>query len=295
MPAKEYDRPHPSPPGSEALLSRMRSDELKRSADLAPVSNAAVQALELERAGCTDPLRLVEFLQSDAVIVAQVMRLVNSAALGLRSPVTTLERAGVQLGVRRLAAVAMTVAVAQRHAARGFLESSGADFLWRRSLAIALAAQDDAEVGGDLDPAWAYTLGLFEGLGLLWLLQRLPERLLLGVVRRVATDGNLDEAERGELGASHVELSARLLDTWGLPSDFARGLCSVDGSDASGAELPLKRCLHRARELAPPLLEGLGIEAGPLDWTVRIHEAEPASPASLSRLRADLRREFRAA
>ncbi len=28
MPAKEYDRTHPSPPGSEALLSRMRSDEL---------------------------------------------------------------------------------------------------------------------------------------------------------------------------------------------------------------------------------------------------------------------------
>ncbi|MHC4375351.1 MAG: HDOD domain-containing protein [Planctomycetota bacterium] len=278
-----------------ALLSRLSAAELERSVDLAPVSNATVQAIELERTGCADPLQLVEVLHTDPVIVAQVMRLVNSAALGLRAEVTTLERAGLQLGVKRLAEIALTAAMAQRHTARGFLEPSQALYLWQRSLAVALCARDDAEARADVDPGWAYMVGLFEGLGLLWFAQRLPQRFLVRVGQLVAMGTQLELAERRVLTSSHALRGAQLLDAWGLPSIYGDALRLLDGSAERGVPLPLARCLRLAQGLAPRLLQQIGANPGPLAWTESARVFEPVSTQRIERLTDELSSELRAA
>ena len=295
MPPTDRDPDDPSAFDASALLSRLSEAELERSVDLAPVSGAAVQAVELERAGCADPLQLVELLHTDAVIVAQVMRLVNSAALGLRAEVCTLERAGVHLGVRRLAEIALTAAMAQRHAALGFLEPAQATFLWQRSLAVALCARDAAETRDDVDPAWAYMVGLFEGLGLLWFAQRLPGRFLRRVGQLVAMGTPLELAERRVLTTSHALRGAHLLDEWGLPSIYGDALRLLDGPPRNGAAPPLARCLRTAQGLAPRALQQLGAEPGVLAWTTSARVYGPVSTQRIERLTAELSSELRAA
>lgn len=280
---------------SSALLARLSDSELERSVDLAPVSSAAVQAIELERTGCADPLQLVEVLHTDPVIVAQVLRLVNSAALGLRVEVTTLERAGLQLGVRRLAEIALTAAIAQRHTARGFLGPAQAEYLWQRSLAVALCARDIAESRADIDPGWAYTAGLFEGLGLLWFTQRLPRRFLDRVGQLVAMGASLELAERRVLTASHALRGAQLLDSWGLPSLHGDTLRLLDGPPETGVPLPLARCLRLAQGLAPRLLRQIGANPGSLAWIASTRVTDTASPQRIDRLAAEFSNVLRAA
>lgn len=295
MPSIERDNPGPRNFDASALLSRLNEPELEHSVELAPVSNAAVQAMELERAGCVDPLQLVEVLHTDPIIVAHVMRLVNSAALGLRTEVTTLERAGLQLGVQRLAEIALTAALAQRHTARGFLEPAQADYLWQRSMAVALCARDEAELSEEVDPGWAYMVGLFEGLGLLWFTQRLPQRFLDRVGQWVANGTPLEVAERRVLTASHALRGAQLLDAWGLPNIYGNALRLLDGPPDHGLPLPLASCLRLAQGLAPRLQQKMGAAPGPLSWTECTRVFEPVSTQRLERLTEALSAELRAA
>lgn len=295
MPPFDRDCPDPGAFDAATLLARLTEAERERSVDLAPVSTAAVQAMELERTGCADPLQLVEVLHTDPVIVAQVMRLVNSAAMGLRTEVTTLERAGVQLGVRRLAEVALTAAVAQRHTALGFLEPQAAEYLWQRSMAVALCARDVAEAGDEVDPGWAYMVGLFEGLGLLWFAQRLPRRFLDRVGQLMALGADLEGAERRVLTTSHARRGAQLLESWGLPSIYADALRLLDGPGDRSLPIPLERCLQAALGLTPRVMEPLGLDSGRLAWTTSARLLEPVSTQRIERLADELSSELRAA
>jgi len=143
-------------------------------------------------------------IRSDAVFTAEVLRLANSAVLGLRYEVISILHALSVLGMDRLRGLVLTVAM------RDFFSTLKHDELlrrcWRHNLACAMIAEWAADSCW-LDKNVAYTGGLLHGLGHLGMCALYPEEYI---------------AARGDVDAERT--ATWLVKEWGLPDTLA-GLC----------------------------------------------------------------------
>ena len=155
----------------------------------------------------------------DPKITADLLRVINSAALGMNRKITTVLDVVKLLGVRKTISLILSSSVVrnQKSLCR---QMSVADRDWynRRSVVIASTAHAFADHLGKVSPDTAFVLGLFQELGIPVLAAALGERYLL-TLRRVRQTGilKLEQAEEQELGFTHAAVSAAMLQKWGLP------------------------------------------------------------------------------
>jgi HD-like signal output (HDOD) protein len=261
----------PSPlrrPRGRDLIDLLSPSERARSVDLAPLPLPALQAVELSARDGALPKDLVAVLRGEPVITARMLQLVNSSLFGLRRRVLSLDEAAEYLGVDRMAEIALTAAMAARRSARGFMDSSTADFLWKRATAVALCS---AELSGEPHPipgGPAYLGGLLEGLGLLWIHQRLPPRFVERIAQLNVNGRESFQSQRLVLGTHYLLKGAELLNTWGLPEELAARLMDLHEPGAHHEDLQLTCCILGGRHLARLLLEVLDAIPPHLQWTL---------------------------
>ena len=104
---------------------------------------------------------LSRLLMSDAAFSSQVLRVANSALLGSRYEVTSIQRALSALGVHRLRALVLTVAV-RNYMGRGGTAAFGR--CWRHNLGTALWCDMLAD-SCNVEKSVAYTSGLLHDTG----------------------------------------------------------------------------------------------------------------------------------
>ncbi|HEY3740015.1 MAG TPA: HDOD domain-containing protein [Bryobacteraceae bacterium] len=179
----------------------------------------------------------VSLMKSDASITAEVLRLANSASVGLRFPVTNLLQALSTLGVNRLVSLTTTLCV-------GKLLKSVANLpvmrmCWRNNLATALIASKMSSQF-DVDAEKAYTFGLLSGIGRLGLLVSDPQLYTHLAMRAERERLPFDVLERELFGCDHIEAGDCLIRQWKLPPEMATilfGGTPMNGSDARLAQL----------------------------------------------------------
>jgi HD-like signal output (HDOD) protein len=181
---------------------------------LPPFPAVAKQLLTLTaQDNCTIP-QVAGLVRSDAAFAAEVLRLANSALLGLRYEVTSILHGVSVLGMDRLRALVMTVAL------RDMVSSARHEDLlrrcWRHNLAGALIGEGLAELFW-IDRAEAYTAGLLHDLGTMALVALYPQQYARLLERR-SVERPIQDQERDELGASSTEAGIWLAEEWGLPS-----------------------------------------------------------------------------
>jgi putative nucleotidyltransferase with HDIG domain len=200
-------------PGTEDPEVGARERALAALRCLPPLSAVAIklQLADREDLGIDD---VAEMIRADAALSADVLRLANSPLFGLGQPATSILHAVALLGLNRVIAFVITAALRSfANPARG---TAALKRCWRHGLTCGLICEDLAEIVG-LDPDIAYTAGLLHDIG---------RSGMLGVwTRRYA--GLLDEAtpeplallasEQRELGITHVDAGACLLQDWRLP------------------------------------------------------------------------------
>lgn len=102
--------------GLSSLSSQVARDCLNESLaspqSIAPMPQVCAQLAELTAQQETDARQLVRLIQSDAVVVGEIMRIANSPALRPRSPVVSLQQAVAWLGLAEVRNI--TVATALR-------------------------------------------------------------------------------------------------------------------------------------------------------------------------------------
>jgi HD-like signal output (HDOD) protein len=164
-----------------------------------------------------------QLIRSDAVFAAEVLRLANSAMLGLRYEVMSIMHAISVLGMDRLQSLVMTVAM--RDFLRGGKQLGLLRLCWRHNLATALVAEELAESCW-IEKSDAYTGGLLHDLGRLALISAYPTEYaaVLGCWSQPG-EGALRCEERA-LGINHCEAGLVLADKWGLPSAMREVLCT---------------------------------------------------------------------
>lgn len=184
---------------------------------------------------------LVDIVSFDQALTARLLRFANSAAVGSREPVASVQTAIQRLGTGTVLTVAMGAAV------RGPLTAAVPQYglaegeLWRHSIASAMAIEALVRVARVSAPSAAFTAALLHDVGKL-VLARFLDAEVLRVLHAARTEGGLSplEAEVDVLSVHHAELGGLIAQHWKLPDAIVQGISkhhTADGNDDDVARL----------------------------------------------------------
>jgi HD-like signal output (HDOD) protein/CheY-like chemotaxis protein len=184
---------------------------------LPSMPNLYLQLLEKTSRPETSLEEIGEIISRDIGMIAQVLKLTNSAFFGLGRELSNAEEAVAYLGLDTIKSLVLSVhAFAQYEKAEtGALKIEP---LWNHSLQVASSAKritklesQDPKVGEE-----AFTAGMLHDIGKLVLAVNLPKDYTEAT--RLAHDGlELPLAEQEVFGFNHADVGGYLIGLWGLP------------------------------------------------------------------------------
>jgi len=185
--------------------------------NLPPLNSIANQVLSLSADPDVDIRRLAFAMEADPAFAAEVLLLANSSLFGFTSRMSILRHAIAVLGLDRIKALAVTVAM------RAFLGQGGplVRQCWRHSAACAVIAEEISpifEVSGDQ----AYTAALMHDIGRLGLLKTYPREMTPVLEGSYADMPAVLAAERAAINVDHGLAGAWLVKNWAYPQTFAQ-------------------------------------------------------------------------
>lgn len=188
--------------------------EILQSPDLPAMPSAYARLLAVmadERAG---PQDLVEVLELDAALAGKILRLANSAFLGVPGRVASLSRAVLLIGWRWVSSLALGVTVWSSFTGRG---GAPAVALWGHAARVALAARLLGRHLGLRDAEAAFSAGLLHDIGRAALLLRHPDRG--DWIASMHGDHDL-ASERELFGVDHATVGFWIATAWHLPDEL---------------------------------------------------------------------------
>lgn len=197
--------------------ARERFAELKASGLLPSPKGVALAVLELTQRSDASIQALTRLVQSDPAMAGRLLRYANAAHGGSLRHIASLPHAIVFLGLFRVRQIALGFSLIDHYRSGS---CAGFDYLgyWTASLAAGIAAQQVAH-RAQCPPDESFTCGLLAGIGRLALATVFPEEY--GAILASGPDSTaLRMAEAAAFGLDHCDLSAELLQDWGLPELF---------------------------------------------------------------------------
>jgi diguanylate cyclase (GGDEF)-like protein len=175
---------------------------------------------------------LVQLIQSDPAIAGRILYFANAAAFGRSRPIASLQRAVVALGSFRVRDLVLGLSVMHSHRS-GACQAFDYEDFWGHSLATGIACQELAHFA-QLASEEIFTVGLLARIGELALASLYPDEyagiLLASQKGRLA----MAPLEQKHFGMDHHELTATLLNEWGLPDVLIQAAFHHESPDAAG-------------------------------------------------------------
>lgn len=160
-----------------------------------------------------DELR--EAIQTDPILVARILRRLNSSYYSLSTKITDLRTAISLLGFREIRNLAMTVCMSRLFETNGNHGTYRREALWEHCVAVGAAARLVARVCGRGVPEEAYIAGLLHDLGIILIDQSL-RRHFCQVVSSISPTVTTCEAENRILSFDHALLGGFIAAKWNL-------------------------------------------------------------------------------
>ena len=198
--------------------------KLKRSKNLPSLPQVLVRLIEACNNDNTTLTELSQIIAKDTSLASKVMQLVNSAYMGMREPVTHLEKAVLYLGADTIKNMAISASVLQVFSKTQSNEQFNLNEFWWHSLLCALISSRIAKHIDYKHPEEAFLSGLLHDIAKLIFWTHFPEeygRLL----SESGTDSEQMIAGEIRLGASHAEVGAWLARKWNLDPLMADAVC----------------------------------------------------------------------
>jgi len=184
--------------------------------ELSSLPSTTMQMMNLLDDETVEASRVLEVIEKDPSLTANLLKLANSAFYGLRRKVGSAREALVLLGNQTI--VTLAFATSMGDVLRGPLAAYRLDrnALWHHALGTALAATHLASLSGCQETRErAFTAGLVHDIGKLLLNSPLKSKL-----DQLPPDCGFScllEAEQNILGFNHAEAGARLGEAWNFP------------------------------------------------------------------------------
>jgi putative nucleotidyltransferase with HDIG domain len=181
---------------------------------LPPFPKVVLQLLEMLRDEDVSMDALTRQARNDPVITSGILATANrlrriNAQPDLHDPFV----AASLIGVAQLQRIVVTAAMNKFLA-----EDKGASFLFNHSHAVAIVAQELAQLCG-ISTEKAYVAGILHDVGQLCFHIMDAERFQ-EVYRQSIADGRLIERKTATFGVDHTQIAAALAAHWELPEDF---------------------------------------------------------------------------
>lgn len=200
------------------------SDKLLSRVDTLPtLPSVATRLLEITLSDKSSASEIGSLLSRDPAMTAKVLKVVNSAAFGLRFSVSNLGYAITVLGLQRVRGLVLSLSIYETVSGMGSQGAIDRMAFWKHSVASAVAAKALANATGRCNPEEAYVAGLLHDLGMLLLDSFMPKEYasVLQDAAKAEQENGADLIRRGEdavFGTTHEEIGAKLAQRWSLPA-----------------------------------------------------------------------------
>lgn len=174
--------------------------------------------MEIANNPAASPVDLNKVISVDPVLMARVLKLINSAYYGLPNKVSSLARAIIMLGINTVKNLALSSAVVKSLGDRKNFDALNPQAFWRHSLGVGVTAKLLA--GKRSIPPEAreeyFIAGLLHGIGKIPLNNALAEEYVEAMAVSDRNQIPLGQAERKVFGFDHTYVGALIGDTWKL-------------------------------------------------------------------------------
>lgn len=182
-----------------------------------PVVGQRILKLTENESASTEELR--EAIQSDPVLVARILRRLNSSYYGLSHKVSDIRTAVNLLGFREIRNLALTVFMSKMYEPMGSHGNYRREGLWSHSVAVGACSRLVARVCGRGAPEEAYIAGLLHDLGLILLDQSL-RRHFMRVLDGINSATPTCTVENQILSFDHATLGGFVAQRWNFPQQI---------------------------------------------------------------------------
>lgn len=179
---------------------------------------AIIKLMQNEEAGIREIGRLV---QADPALSGRILRLVNSASMGLRRPIVSVQNAAIIMGVQVLRNLALSFSLVDNHQ-HGKCQRFDYSAFWSESLALAASLSEIMGRERTISPDEAFTFGLLSNIGALAMATAWPDEYSDCLMH--ADEKHLLVLEQEYFMVNHDTLGLMLLEDWGIPKAFLDAL-----------------------------------------------------------------------
>jgi putative nucleotidyltransferase with HDIG domain len=190
---------------------------LEQAGELPSLPEVYIRVTELLESENATAEQIGVTLQSDPALTARILRLINSAYYGLRNDVSSIPQAVSLLGRDQLQQVLLGSVLSAV-----FKDFDVSDFplrdFWQHCIKTAIIARQLAMQNARIiDHEAFFTVGLLHDIGWLVIAKVSPGSYLQIINIARAENRNVLEVEIENLGTTHIEVGAALLQQWGIP------------------------------------------------------------------------------
>lgn len=205
----------------------MKGAELRRALEgyidkMPPLPTSVGKVLEICQKPNAQPADLNKVISLDPVLLARVMKLINSAYYGLNQEVTSLVRAIIMLGLNTVKNLALSTAVLGALGTQGKGSALNLDGFWLHSLCVGVTAKFLARLRNvpAADIETYFFCGLLHDIGKVPLNNRAPDDYLQALQASAEQRVSLVQAETLTLELTHADAGALIIQAWKLSDDI---------------------------------------------------------------------------
>lgn len=202
-------------------ITRRRFEELKTGGLLPSPRGVALTVLEV--AGCPNASvhDITRLVQVDPAMAGRILRYANGAQGSSLRHIVSLNQAITFLGLFRVRQIALGFSLIDEYRSGACPAFDYAGY-WTSALATGIAAQKLASLA-QCPPDESFSCGLLAGIGRLAFATAFPDKYAL-ILQQELSGARLADEERAQFGIDHAQLSAEMLDSWGLPGIFTNAV-----------------------------------------------------------------------
>lgn len=192
-----------------------RLDEIIKTVEnIPPYPKVAQAVMTMLQDPNVSALELAKVIQFDQAITANVLRLCNSAFLGLTKKVSSLEEALMVMGHGALRDIVIASSSAQFFKAdiKGY--DLGQGELWLHAVATAIMSKQLVEYIPSVDAGLAFTTALLHDIGKICLHHFVKDDFRAIMLKVIKEQSSFVAAEMAIIGTSHADLGAKILEKW---------------------------------------------------------------------------------
>jgi len=163
---------------------------------------------------------LVDLIELDPPLTAQVLKRVNSASCSPLSNIYSVGQAVIWIGMDRLKSLALNQKVCTIFTSGKEIHGYSRSQLWNHNLATALLSKMIYRMEFGVQGNDAYAAGLLHDIGIVAIDQFMHKEFRAALAVSEQERLNLDQVARDRWGYSHYDVGAKLLSSWELPVDL---------------------------------------------------------------------------